>query len=104
AQERFKSLLIKCPNHGFDEYNIHKFVLFDAIVGGSLMTKSFEEVIEIIESIATSYQQGHHFKYNQPKRRVLKLDAHYAILAHNRLLTQQIDEIQGKNLTSHNNL
>ncbi|XP_058764619.1 uncharacterized protein LOC131638083 [Vicia villosa] len=59
AWERYKSLLRKCKGHGFDELTqIHLFrnglqpvhkTLLDATAGGSLMSKSVEEAITIID-------------------------------------------------------
>ena len=72
AWERFKSMLRKCQGHGFDELTqIHIFrhgrkpqpkTLLDVITGGSLMSKSVEEVIAIIDRVAPN---DHHGQYDR---------------------------------------
>jgi len=59
AWERFKALLRKCLNHGFEvEMQVQKFcdglqpltkIILDASFGGSILFKNAEEVISIIE-------------------------------------------------------
>ncbi len=64
AWERFKSLLRKCPNHGFDDKTqLYIFrhglqqqpkMLLDATAGGSLMSKPPAEGFQLIEAMALS--------------------------------------------------
>ncbi|KAK2397155.1 hypothetical protein QL285_058761 [Trifolium repens] len=103
AWERYKSMLRRCHNHGFDDLTqIHIFhnglqhqprLLLDATAGGSLMSKSVEDAITIIERMALSDHQG---QYNrnplQRKVGIIELDATDAMLAQNKLLTQTVEE------------
>ncbi|MCI35897.1 hypothetical protein A2U01_0057118, partial [Trifolium medium] len=98
AWERYKSMLRKCPNHGFDELTqIHIFrngllqhpkLLLDATAGGSLLSLSAADATTIIEKMALSDRQG---EYNrnpaQKKPGILELDTSDAVLAQNKLLT-----------------
>ncbi|XP_058764942.1 uncharacterized protein LOC131638400 isoform X1 [Vicia villosa] len=102
AWERFKSMVRKCKGHGFDELTqIHIFrnglqpqpkTLLDATAGGSLMSKTAEEAIAIIDRMALNDHQGQHNRStSQRKLGVLELNTSDAILAQNKLLTQQVE-------------
>ncbi|XP_020211727.1 uncharacterized protein LOC109796466 [Cajanus cajan] len=103
AWERFKSLLRKCPNHGFEDIaQLNFFVngiklevkmLLDAAAGGTMMTVSPEEATQIIESLASSDHQAEHGRHQSHKRGVLDLSTNDAILAQNKLLSQQIEAL-----------
>ncbi|XP_020232090.1 uncharacterized protein LOC109812514 [Cajanus cajan] len=103
AWERFKSLLRKCPNHGFEDIaQLNFFVngikpevkmLLDAAAGGTMMTVSPEEATQIIESLASSDHQAEHGRHQSHKRGVLDLSTNDPILAHNKLLAQQIEAL-----------
>src|SRR6266487_5701190 len=104
AWERYKSMLRKCPNHGFDELTqIHIFrngllqqikLLLDATAGGSLLSLSAADATAIIEKMALSDRQG---DYNRnpvhKKAGILELDASDAVLAQNKLLTNTVDQL-----------
>ncbi|WJX83501.1 hypothetical protein P8452_66161 [Trifolium repens] len=72
AWERYKSMLRRCHNHGFDDLTqIHIFrnelqhqpkLFLDVAAGGSLLSKSVEDTINIIEKMALSDHQGQHKK------------------------------------------
>jgi hypothetical protein len=102
AWERFKSMLRKCKGHGFDELTqIHIFLnglqsthktLLDATAGGSLISKTAEEAKVIIERMARNDHQGQHDRSpSQRKPGVLELNTNDAILAQNKLLSQQVE-------------
>ncbi|XP_058725956.1 uncharacterized protein LOC131597266 [Vicia villosa] len=104
AWERYKSMLRKCPNHGFDDMSqIHIFhngllpqpkLLLDATAGGSLIAKSAAEAISIIDRMAlTDHQVQHNRGTVQKKPGVLELGTNDAILAQNKLLTQTVEEL-----------
>lgn len=67
ALQRYKSMVRKCPNHGFDNLTqIHIFrnglqpqpkLLLDATTSGSLLAKSAEEAISIINRMALTNHQ-----------------------------------------------
>ncbi|XP_020235005.1 uncharacterized protein LOC109814900 [Cajanus cajan] len=104
AWERYKSLLRKCPNHGFDDVaQLNMFcnglrpqtkMLLDASAGGSMMMKDSEEAITIIDALAASDYQAHHDRSQPTKRGILELDTQNAILAQNKLLSQQMEELK----------
>ncbi|XP_058745879.1 uncharacterized protein LOC131618729 [Vicia villosa] len=126
AWERFKSMLRKCKGHGFDDLTqIHIFrnglqpvhkTLLDATAGGSLMSKSAEDAIMIIDRMALNDLQTQHDRSpSQRKPGVLELNTNDAILAQNKILSQQVElltkqmsklpqqmkEIHGMQMTSH---
>jgi hypothetical protein len=102
AWERFKSMLRKCKGHSFDELtqiqiflnglqSTHK-TLLGATAGGSLMSKTAEEAKVIIERMALNDHQGQHDRSpSQRKPGVLELNTNDAILAQNKLLSQQVE-------------
>ncbi|XP_020236625.1 uncharacterized protein LOC109816146 [Cajanus cajan] len=104
AWERYKSLLRKCPNHGFDDVaQLNMFcnglrpqtkMLLDASAGGSMMMKDSKEAITIIDVLAANDYQAHHDRSQPTKRGILELDTQNAILAQNKLLSQQMEELK----------
>nr|KYP40782.1 hypothetical protein KK1_037860 [Cajanus cajan] len=104
AWERYKSLLRKFPNHGFDDVaqlnmfcnglRPQKKMLLDASAGGSMMMKDSEEAITIIDALTANDYQAHHDRSQPTKRRILELDTQNAILAQNKLLSQQMEELK----------
>ncbi|XP_057426208.1 uncharacterized protein LOC130719607 [Lotus japonicus] len=107
--ERFKSLLRKCPNHEFDARSqIHIFrkglqqptrQILDATSGGSLMAKSPTEAIQIIEAMALNDQQDQHNRGPPRRGGMIELGATDVVLAQNKQLQQQLDEVK-KTLTN----
>src|SRR4051812_30680185 len=102
AWERFKSMLRKCKGHGFDDLTqIHLFrnglqpvhkTLLDATAGGSLMSKSVEETITIIDRMALNDRQSQHDRSpSQRKPGILELNTNDAILAQSKLLSHQVE-------------
>lgn len=102
--KRLNSLIRKCPSHGFNDHaQIHIFqnvllpaskLLLNATAGGSLMSKSNEKAIEIIEKMARNDHQVQHNRGNsQRKPGIIELGTNYAILAQNKLLSQQVGEL-----------
>ncbi|GAU46631.1 hypothetical protein TSUD_284790 [Trifolium subterraneum] len=102
AWDRYKAMLRKCPNHGFDELTqIHIFrngllqeskLLLDATAGGSLLSLSAADATAIIEKMALSDRQGERNK-NQRKQGILELDTPDAVLTQNKLLTNTVEEL-----------
>ncbi|XP_020238291.1 uncharacterized protein LOC109817457 [Cajanus cajan] len=68
-------------------------MLLDAAAGGTMMTVSPEEATQIIESLASSDHQAKHGRHQSHKRGVLDLSTNDAILAQNKLLSQQIEAL-----------
>ena len=66
--ERFKMILRKCPNHGFEDIaqlsiflNGLRFdtqMLLDVAVGGTMMTLDVEQATRIIDVLASTYYQA----------------------------------------------
>ncbi|CAJ2661681.1 uncharacterized protein LOC123886209 [Trifolium pratense] len=104
AWERYKSMLRKCPSHGFDELTqIHIFrngllqqskLLLDATAGGSLLSLSAADATAIIEKMALSDHQGEYSRNpSQRKPGVIELGTGDAVLAQNKLISQSLEEI-----------
>jgi len=101
--ERFKALLRRCPNNNFDDVaQLHIFysglkpqtkIILDVSVGGTMMSKSPEEAIVIIDSIAANDSQSHHERAPIQRKGIMELDTQNAILAQNKLLTEQIEAL-----------
>ncbi|CAJ2671279.1 unnamed protein product, partial [Trifolium pratense] len=102
AWDRYKAMLRKCPNHGFDELTqIHIFrngllqdskLLLDATAGGSLLSLSAADATTIIEKMSLSDRQSERSK-TQRKPGILELDTSDAMLAQNKLLTNTVEEL-----------
>src|ERR1051325_2480025 len=105
AWERYKSMLRKCPSHGFDEITqIHIFrnglqpqhkLLLDATAGGSLMAKTPYEATQIIEKMGRNDHQTQHDQGSvQVKTGVLEIgSSHEALVAQNKLFAKQVEEL-----------
>ena len=89
----------KCPNHGFEDIaQLSIFLnglksdikmLLDATVDGTMMTFDVEQLTRIIDSLApTDYQAQHGGQGLQNKRLIED-----ALLAKNKILTQQIEQL-----------
>jgi len=63
-------------------------MILDASTGGTMMSKSPEEEIVIIDSIAIIDYQSHHDRASIQRKCIMELDTQNAILAQNKLLTQ----------------
>ena len=91
---------MEVPNHNFDDAaQLYIFysglkpqtkIILDASTGSTMMSKSPEEAIVIIDSIATSDYQSHRDRAPTQRKGIMELDTQSAILAQNKLLTQQI--------------
>nr|KYP56851.1 hypothetical protein KK1_003100 [Cajanus cajan] len=98
AWERYKSLLRRCPNHGFEvELQVQTFcnglqpqtkMILDVSFGESVMFRTAEEAITIIESMASTDFRSQHGRSSSHKRGVLELSTQDAVLAQNKILSQ----------------
>lgn len=102
--ERYKSMLRRCPRHGFRELaEINMFrnglqqqpkLLLDSTVGGSLMSKGAKYATAIIKRLKLS---DHQRKQNripiQRKNGIIESNINDRILARKKLLTQKVDEL-----------
>jgi len=101
--ERFMMMLRRCPNHGFEDIaqlsifiNGLRFdtkVLLDAATGGTMMVVDVEQATRIIEALATTEYQAQHGRQSHQKRGLLELNTADALLAQNKILTQQIKQL-----------
>jgi hypothetical protein len=108
AWERYKSMLRKCPNHGFDELTqIHIYrngllqqskMLLDATAGGSLLSLSAADGTTIIEKMALSDHQAEYNRNSAQKKQpgMIELGTSDAMLAQNKLLTNTVEELSKK--------
>jgi len=70
-------------------------VLLDASAGGGLMLKTPFEAVKIIGQMAlTDRKTSHNRSPSQMKVGILELESSDALLAQNKLLTQQIEALQ----------
>ncbi|XP_019429801.1 PREDICTED: uncharacterized protein LOC109337307 [Lupinus angustifolius] len=104
AWERFQLLLRKCPNHGFeniDQLNIlcnglkpKTKMILDAAAGGTMMAVDAEKATRVITALCAIDRQAQHNRRTMQKKGVLDLSTSDAILAQNKILTQQIEVIR----------
>ncbi|KHN07674.1 hypothetical protein glysoja_046304, partial [Glycine soja] len=59
-------------------------MILDASTGGTMMSKSSEEAIVIIDSIAASDYQSHEDRAPTQRKGIMELDTQNAILAQNK--------------------
>ncbi|KAF1883454.1 hypothetical protein Lal_00003403 [Lupinus albus] len=103
AWERFQVFLRKCPNHGFedvDQLNIfcnglkpETKMIIDAAAGGTMMAVDAEQATRIITALTSTDRQAQHNRRSVHKRGMLDLNTSDAILAQNKILTQQIEAL-----------
>jgi len=105
AWERYKSLLRKCPKHGFDvTTQIHMFrggllpkpkLILDAATHGSLMALSSKDAVDIINKMALNDRAAKHNRNSAHRKSgILELGSSDANLAQNKILTQQLEEMK----------
>jgi len=97
--ERFKMMLRKCPNHGFeDTAQLSIFLtglifdtkmLLDAVVDDTTMALDVEQATRIITALASTDYQAQHDKQGIQKEELLE----DALLTQNKILTQQIEQL-----------
>jgi len=103
AWDRFKTMLRKCPNHGFEEIaQLNIFhnglrpetkMILDAAAGGTMMAVDVEHASRIIDALASTDYQAQHDRSSGQKKGMLELNTHDAILAQKNLLTQQVEAL-----------
>lgn len=65
------------------------------------MTKDDEEAKNIIEALTTSDHQTHHDKSPSVKKKVFEFDTQNSILAQNKIISQQIEELKKQIIKMH---
>ncbi|XP_052730484.1 uncharacterized protein LOC108341253 [Vigna angularis] len=103
AWERFNSLLRRCPNHGFEDIaQLNIFcnglrpdtkMILDAAAGGTMMSVDAEQATRIIEALASTDHQAQHNRQTVQRKGILDLSTTDAILAQNKILTQQMEAL-----------
>jgi len=104
ALERFRSLLRKTPTHGFSEpIQLNIFIdglrpqskqLLDSSIGGKIKLKTPpEEAMELIENMVASDHAILHDRSYFPTKSLLELSSQDALLAHNKLLSKQLEAL-----------
>ncbi|XP_047172445.1 uncharacterized protein LOC124840429 [Vigna umbellata] len=106
AWERFKGLLRKTPTHGFDEPTLLNLFLgglksqtklmLDASAGGNIRWKTPEEAHELIENMATNDNEDQSERAKFKQKGVLQLQSQDALLAQNKIMTQQLETLMKK--------
>ena len=96
-------MLRKCLNHGFEEIaQLSIFInglrsdtrmLLNVVVGGTMMVVDANQATRIIEPLATTDYEAQHDKQGHQKRRLLELNTADALLAQNKILTQQLEQL-----------
>ncbi|XP_052726013.1 uncharacterized protein LOC128194442 [Vigna angularis] len=104
--DRFKGLLRKTPIHGFDvptQLNLflgglksHTKLMLDASAGGNIRWKTPDEAHEIIENMASSDNDVQSERGQNQKRGMLELQSQDALLAQNKIMTQQLESLMKK--------
>ncbi|XP_014497016.1 uncharacterized protein LOC106758598 [Vigna radiata var. radiata] len=107
AWERYKSLRRKTPTHGFDEGTIvilflgglesQTKLMLDASARGNIKCKTLDEAYELIENMAANDNEMHSERGApaQPKG-VFQLQPYDALLAQNKIITQQLEILTKK--------
>ncbi|XP_019425057.1 PREDICTED: uncharacterized protein LOC109333933 [Lupinus angustifolius] len=103
AWEHFQVLLRKCQNLDFedvDQLNIfcnglkpETKMILDAAAGGTMMVVDAEQATRIITALSSTDRQTQHNRRSVQKKGVLDLQTSDAILAQNKILTQQIEAL-----------
>jgi len=104
ALERFRGLLQKTPTHDFSEpRQLSIFIdglrpqskqLLDASAGGKIKTKTLDEAMDLIESMAASDIAILRDRAHIPtKKSLLELTSLDALLAQNKLLSKQLETL-----------
>ena len=103
AWKRFKAILRRCPNHGFEEIaQLNIFhnglrpdtkMISDAAAGGTMMSMDVEQAKRIIDALASTNYQAQYDRQSVQKKGVFELNITDAILAQNKILTQQMEAL-----------
>jgi len=101
--EIFKMMLRNCPNHGFEDISQLSIflnslrsdtkMLLDVAVGGTIMVVDVEQSTRIVDALASTNYQVQHGRQGIQKKGLLKLNTSDALLAHNKIPTQQIETL-----------
>jgi len=106
AWERFKELLRKTLVHGFDQHTQITFfvaghrsqtkLMLDASAGGNIKWKTPEEAYELVGNMAASGNDTYNERTHLKKKGVLELQSQDALLAQNKIMTQELEALMKK--------
>jgi len=95
--ERFKIMLRKCPNNGFEDISQLSIffnglrsdtkMLLDVAAGGTIIVVDVEQATKIIDALATIDYQAQHDRQGIQKKGLLDLSTSDALLAKKKNLT-----------------
>lgn len=84
AYERFKVILKRCPDHGYDDFSQMQIfchglrpntkMMLDASAGGSMNNKTAKEARELVEAMASNEYLVHNDRGAQTKRGIFELE------------------------------
>ena len=104
--DRFKGMLRKTPVHGFDQRTQITFslaglrsqtkLMLDASARGNIKWKTPEEAYELVENMAASENDAYNERTHLQKKGVLELQSQDALLAQNKIMTQQLEALMKK--------
>jgi len=96
--ERFKVLLRRCPNNGFEDIaQLNIFynglrpdtkMILDVAAGGTMMAVDVERATRIIDALASTNYQAQYDRQSVQKKGVFELNTTDASLAQNKIMTQ----------------
>ena len=96
-------LLRICPNHGFEDIaQLNIFhnglrpdikMILDAAARGTMMAVDVERATRIIDALASTDYQAQYARQSVQKKGVFELNNTDAILAHNKIMTQQMEAL-----------
>jgi len=96
-------MLRKCQNHGFEEIALLSIfinglrfdmkMLLDAAAGGTMVVVDVEQATRIIDVLPTTDYQAQNDRQGHQKRGLLELNTVDALLAQNKILTQEIEQL-----------
>jgi len=97
--KRLKIILRKCPNHGFEDIaqlsifltglKFDTKILLDVAVGGTMATLDVEQATRIIDALASTNYKDQRDRQCIQQRGIFE----DALLAQNKILTQQIEQL-----------
>jgi len=70
--------------------------MLDALAGGSIKWMTLEEAYELIENMAANDNETHTERAHSQKKGILEFQSQDALLAQNKIMTQQLETLMKK--------
>jgi len=96
-------LLRRCSNHDFEDIaqlnifhnglRLDTKMILDATAGGTMMVVDVEHATRIIDALASTDYQAQYDRQSVQKKGVFELNSIDAILAQNKIITQQMEAL-----------